>query len=150
MDKYNFYNSDYSNSPYFKAANSSKIDFTVSFINSMYKQLQDYEKIIIELKDNLAEKKAVKEAREERDKAIEERKAMAAQLYYGITKDDIDKVDLWWAEHTKEEREEYDKKKRPLPKTFHRITYRLYPTELGIIKTAVCNCGKEMEIEELL
>lgn len=146
MDRYNFYNSDYSNSPYFRMENPKKIEFTKNFIDSMYKQLHIYEKTIIELKDDLAEKKAVKEAREERDKAIEEKKTMAAQLYYGITKNDRNKVSLWWAEHTKEEREECNKNKRPLPKTFHRITYKLYPTEMGMIKTVECSCGQILDI----
>lgn len=146
MDRYNFYNSDYSNSPYFRMENPKKIEFTKNFIDSMYKQLHAYEEMIIELKDDLAEKKAVKEAREERDKAIEERKAMAKQLYYGLTKDDIDRGGYWWQEHTKEEREEYNKKKKPLPKTFHRITYKLYPTELGMIKTIECSCGQSFDI----
>lgn len=142
MDRYNFYNSDYSNSPYFRMENPKKIEFTKNFIDSMYKQLHTYEEMIIELKDDLAEKKAVKEAREERDKAIEEKKIMAAQLYYGLTKDDIDRGKCWWQEHTKEERAIYS----PLPKTFHRMTYKLYPTELGMIKTIECSCGQSFDI----
>lgn len=146
MKKYNFYNSEYSNALAFREENPSKVEFTMNFINSMYQQLKKDEEIIAKLKDDLAEKEAVKEAREERDKAIEERNAMAARLYYGITKNDRNKVGLWWAEHTKEEREKCNKNKRPLPKTSHRITYKLYPTELGMIKTVECSCGQILDI----
>lgn len=146
MKKYNFYNSEYSNALAFREENPSKVEFTMNFINSMYQQLKKDEEIIAKLKDDLAEKEAVKEAREERDKAIKERNVMAARLYYGITKKDRNKVDLWWSEHTKEEREKCNKNKRPLPKTSHRITYKLYPTELGMIKTVECSCGQILDI----
>ena len=145
MKRYNFYNSEYNNALAFREENPSKVEFTMNFINSMYQQLKKDEEIIAKLKDDLAEREAVKEAREERDKAIEERKTMAAQLYYGLTKNDIVNVRKWQAEHTKEERKEDYIEGRP-PKNFHRITYKLYPTELGMIKTVECSCGQILDI----
>ena len=78
------------------------------------------------------------------EKALEDE--LFSQNYYGFTKEDRDRTDEWWLQHTEKEREELSRQHRYLGKAAHRIGFIIKPTEAGPIKEAYCSCGQKLDL----
>lgn len=146
MRRYNFYNSDWHTNGVFSIENSMKLDFTLNFIKSMAEEIDKLEKELDAVKAENAKDEIVTAALDEAKKYKEERDEAIAQNYYGITKEDRDRADEWWLQHTEKEREELSRQHRYLGKAAHRIGFIIKPTEAGPIKEAYCSCGQKLDL----
>lgn len=57
---------------------------------------------------------------------------------FKLDKDEIEKLNKWLKKHKKK-----CKLKNPL------LTYSFKPTGIGIIKTVICDCGKEKDLTDV-
>lgn len=126
--------------------NKKKVDFVGEFIQSMVSTINELENKLAAAEAENAKDKRVAEAEAQAKQAQEQADNAFRNLYWGFTQDDVAVAKNWWTSHTEVERKDFREKKKILPKDFHRMTYQLYPTELGVIKTVKCSCGQTLDL----
>jgi hypothetical protein len=67
-----------------------------------------------------------------------ENSELRKQIFYGFTSEDDNKVREWYIAHRSESER--------MQKTSHSLSYIMYPSELGPIKTVKCSCGEELDL----
>lgn len=143
--QYHFDNAMWRRGP-LATGNQKKVEFVENFIQSLINTIDELENKLAAAEAENAKDERVKAAEEKAKKAKEYADEAFSSLYCGFTKEDKIAVKKWWDEHTKEERESLEKTKKCLGKGSHKITYTLYPTELGMIKTVKCSCGQTLDL----
>lgn len=145
---YHFNNPYWGHGKFFATENDRKAKFVGEFIQSMIDEIDFLNRELdrVNAENAKDERVAAAEAQAKEDREFASK--AFSRLRMGFTKEDEEKVDQWWSDHTADERQKLKEQGRYLGKAAHRVTYKIIPTEIGTVKEVACSCGETLDLTD--